>query len=600
MESFFLTLKLIPLHKIQHLISWKTIMKKAEKTTRVSSGKRNPEHLVLPGKLSFSYPHTAILLILTFTFLLYAGALRNEFMTGWDDGEYLTAISGEGSINVPEIFSNFHLGMYQPLAVLSMAINYKLSGPGPWAFILTNIMLHLMNTALAFLLMQRWMKSWVAGAIVALLFAIHPMHVEPVVWISARSTGLYSLFFLLGLIAYDKYTDQGYSLRQYLYVLLFFILALFSKSMAATFPVLMLMADYLKKRQFRWSLLTEKIPFFAISIIFGLVAIRASASFGHITVLEQDYNFFQRIFLILYGISFYILKLFVPLNLSAIYAFPEISGGKLPAYVFFSVIVLVAAIVAILYRRKYRREFIFGGLFFLSTIGMVLPLFWSRIFITADRYTYIPYIGLFMIIGWYAANLWETRNTMDKTTRRLMLSASVLLVIMLGASTVSRITVWKNTPTLLSDVIDKKRSDADMAHGYFYLGNYYDAENNAAEAMKYYDLSLSRNPSYLLALNNRGILKGKSGQTSQAIADFEQAIRIKPDYAEAWYNRGIAYFQAGDHERACADWKASDQLGFTPARQAVVRYCTGEKTPGQLQMPGIEDGSSKIPGTSDN
>jgi hypothetical protein len=575
-------------------------MKKAEKTTRVSSGKRNPEHLVLPGNLSISYPHAAILLILTFTSILYAGALRNDFMTGWDDGEYLTAISGEGVINVPEIFSSFHLGMYQPLAVLSMAINYKLSGAGPWAFILTNILLHLLNTFLVFRLSERWMKGWIPAAMVAFLFAIHPMHVEPVVWISARSSGLYALFFLLGLIAYDKYTDQGYSLRQYLVVLLFFVLALFSKSMAATFPVVLLMADYLKKRQFKWGLLTEKIPFFAISIIFGLVAIRASASFGHITVLEQDYNLFQRIFLILYGISFYILKLFVPLNLSAIYAFPEISGGKLPAYVFSSVILLFAAIAAILYRRKYRREFISGGMFFLITIGMVLPLFWSRIFITADRYTYIPYIGLFMIIGRYAANLWETRHTMDKTTRRLALATSALLVIIMGVSTVSRITVWKNTPTLLSDVIDKKRSDADMAHGYFYLGNYYDAGNNAAEAMKYYDLSLSRNPSYLLALNNRGILKGKSGQISTAIADFEQAIRLKPDYAEAWYNRGIAYFQAGEPEHACADWKESARLGFAPARQAIVKYCTVEKTPGQLQMPGIEDESRTIPGTRDN
>ena len=205
-----------------------------------------------------------------------------------------------------------------------------------------------------------------------------------------------------------------------------------------------------------------------------------------------------------------------------------------------------------------------------------------------------------MIIGRYAANLWETRKTMDKTTRRLALATSALLVIILGVSTVSRMTMWKNTPTLLSDVIDKKRSDADMAHGYFYLGNYYDAGNNAAEAMKYYDLSLSRNPSYLLALNNRGILKGKSGQISPAIADFEQAIRLKPDYAEAWYNRGIAYFQAGEPERACADWKESARLGFAPARQAIVKYCTVEKTPGQLQMPGIEDESRTIPGTRDN
>jgi tetratricopeptide (TPR) repeat protein len=204
---------------------------------------------------------------------------------------------------------------------------------------------------------------------------------------------------------------------------------------------------------------------------------------------------------------------------------------------------------------------------------MVLPLFWSRIFITADRYTYIPYIGLFMIVARYFNMLIDSWKTIDKSNRRMLIAASVFIVALLSIATFNRIQTWETTPTLLTDVIEKKRSDADMAHGYFYLANYYDGADNAEEAIKYYDLSLSRNSRYLLALNNRGILKGKAGNPIAAIRDFEDAISIKPDYAEAFYNRGVALYQTGDQNRACEDWKKSLKLGFKPAGDALTQYC---------------------------
>ncbi len=546
---------------------------KAGKKNGTSGRNQHQDVLTLPAGIRLGYPAAAILLILLLTFLLYSTALRNEFLNGWDDGEYLTAISGQEKVNMPEIFSTFHLGMYQPLAVLSFAINFKLSGAQPWAFILTNILLHLINTFLIFRLMERWMKGWFPAAAVALLFAIHPMHVEGVAWISTRSSGLYSLFFLAGLITWDKYLDNGLKIKDYSLTLLFATLALFSKSMAATFPVVLLLMDYLKRRKYSHRVITEKLPFFVLSVIFGLVAIRASASFGHITVLEQDFNPVQRLFLILYGISFYLIKLFVPVNLSAIYAFPATAEGGLPAFVYSSVLVVAAAAAFVAFRRKNRRETVFGGLFFLVTIGMVLPLFWSRIFITADRYTYIPYLGLFMIIARYADELRKNRFTLDSTTLKLVYIASALIILSLSAATLRRIRVWHDTPTLLTDVVDKKRSDADMAHAYFYLGNYHDGLEHAGEALKYYDLAISRNPQYILALNNRGILKGKAGETGSAIADFDRCISLKPDYAEAWYNRGVAVFQKGDPAKACADWKESARLGFKPAVQAIGKYC---------------------------
>jgi len=550
-------------------------MTRQEKSTNRVTNHKEPVLVRLPGNIRLSPENLLISVILLFTFLLYAGSLGNNFLIGWDDGEYLSdvAVSGSGPINTGEIFSNFHLGMYQPLAVLSFAINYKISGETAWPYILTNLLLHLLNTLLVFKLTRRWMKGYIPAAIVALLFAIHPMHVEAVSWISTRSSGLYSLFFLAGLLTWDKYIEEEQKTRYYMLSFLFVLLALFSKSMAATFPLILFLMDFLKKRKFSLTLILEKLPFLILSIIFGVVAIRAAASFGHITVMEQEYTLVQRFFLILYGISFYVIKLVVPTNLSAIYAFPELINENLPNYVYSATLIPVLVALGIWFSGKYRREFIFGGLFFLFSISMVLPLFWSRIFITADRYTYIPYIGLFMIVARIFSSLYESRSTIDKNNRRMLVFSFSLILLLLSAATFNRTKIWKDTPTLLSNVIEKKRSDADMAHGYFYLANYYDAANKLEEAMKYYDLSLSRNNRYLLALNNRGILKGKEGNPNAAISDFDAALKIKADYAEAYYNRGVALYQTGRPDQACEDWNRALKLKFRPAGEAITRYC---------------------------
>jgi protein O-mannosyl-transferase len=325
-------------------------------------GKPVSSTIKLPGNINITPEKLLIAIILLFTFIVYSGTLRNDFLIGWDDGEYLSnpTVSGDERINTSEIFSNFHLGMYQPLAVLSFTINFRISGDTAWPYILTNILLHLLNTLLVYQLMGRWMKSYVPAGIVALLFAIHPMHVEAVAWISTRSSGLYSLFFLSGLLVWDKYLDEGLKPKHYLLSLLFMLLALFSKSMAATFPLILFLMDYQKKRKFSFMVVTEKLPFLALSVIFGIVAIKAAGSFGHITVLEQDFSFVQRFFLIIYGVAFYVIKLLVPNNLSAIYAFPETVNGSLPAYVYMASIVPVLIAVALWFSGKNRRGFIFG------------------------------------------------------------------------------------------------------------------------------------------------------------------------------------------------------------------------------------------------
>lgn len=514
-----------------------------------------------------------MIVLIAFTFILYSGSLSHEFLVGWDDGEYITNpdVIHHAEAGSSSVFRNFYLGMYQPLAMLTFIINYHTFGDQATGFILTNLLLHLLNILLVYKLMMRWFKRFEPAFLTALLFAVHPMHVEGVAWISTRSSLLYSMFFLVGLIQYEKYIDHPKT-GSYLLTILWALLSLLSKSMAATFPLVLFIVDYLHKRRFNTALVLEKLPFLILSVIFGIVAIKASASFGHITVLEQDYHIMERLLLIAYGISFYLVKLIIPINLSTIYAFPAAADGNIPGWAIAPIIALVVFIAVIWYSREKRRLFIFGGLFFLLTISMVLPLFWSRIFITADRYTYLPYLGLFIIVASMLVSLWDKRGSLERGTVNLLYAATGLVFIMLVATTFNRIKAWHDTPTLLTDVIEKRRSDSDMAHGYFYLGNYYDTKGNDEEAMKYYNLSLSRNPHYLLALNNRGILKGKHMDPG-AVSDFDEAITLKPDYAEAYYNRGVAYYQLQQPDRACADWQEASRLGFKQANEIISQYC---------------------------
>lgn len=547
-------------------------MQKAGKYRQTASNQLNPHSKSYWKDLNLRTPSSLLFALLVITFFVFSGSLSHEVLTGWDDGVYIThpdVVNWQGGES--SIFTNFHLGMYQPLAVLSFAFNYLISGDWAPAYILTNIFLHLLNCFLVYSLVNLWFKRPSLALLTTFLFAMHPMHVEGVIWISTRSSLVYSVFFLAGLIQYEKYLNSN-STKHYMLTLLWALMALFSKSMAATFPLILLLADFLRNRKFTSRVVLEKLPFFILSIIFGIVAIKASTSFGHITVLEQNYNLFERFVLIVYSISFYLIKLVFPVNLSAVYAFPESTVG-FPAWVYVSLLALVVIPIIWFYSKRHRHLVIFGSLFFLLSIGIVLPLFWSRIFIVADRYTYIPYIGLFLIISSLLLNLYEDRRQLENSTQSLLTLSGILVAVVMVVLTINRISVWQNTPILLTDVIEKKRSDADMSHAYFYLGNFYDNSGENDEALKYYGLSLSRNSSYLLALNNRGIVKARNLDAIGAIADFNKAIKINPSYAEAYYNRGIAYFGQQQLTLACADWQKASSLGFSHATAVLNRYC---------------------------
>lgn len=543
------------------------------------SRKKTKKNIRLPkwsvNELIFNRFTLILLAILIVTTIVYLRTLNQPFLYGWDDGEYIDhpTVQNLSSENLAKYYSTFYLGMYQPIPVLAFAVNYYFSGTNPLPYHFFNLLIHLLNVMLVFVFVKKLSGSSYAGLLAAALLALHPLNVESIAWLSARSTGLFTMFYLLALLAYLRYQKSGHKFKNLALTFALFLPALFSKSMAATLPLVLFVMDAWHRRRFSKIAIFEKIPFFVLSVIFGLISIKAAASFGHIEVLETDYSIFDRLFLLSYGVAFYLIKLIFPVNLSAIYTYPEKTAGWLPAEYYLSFVLLLLIVYGIYRLRQYRSETFLGFVFFIFAISMVLPLFWSRLFIVAERYVYLPYIGLFTIAGiWFKAVL-NSEIQISPSTRNWVLGIAGSWVLAFGITAFVRTQVWQSTRTLMEDVVDKKRSPADQAFGWFFLGNVSDREGKMQQAIKEYSRALDHNPKHIQALNNRGIMQGTVGDYQVSLSDFDKAIRLKPGYAESWYNRGIVYYQLGRNTEACHDWRQAAKLGFRQAETALREYC---------------------------
>jgi hypothetical protein len=240
------------------------------------------------------------------------------------------------------------------------------------------------------------------AAITALFFAIHPMHVESVAWISERKDLLYSFFFISGLSTYYEYIHATANRNKwYIYTILLFLCSLLSKSTAIIFPLMLLIFDYYFRRGWKKKVLFEKIPFFLLSLVFGVITILSQKSAGAINAdLMPEYNLLQRFFVVCFTTSYYIVKLFLPFNLAVLHFAPT----ELPYYYYLSPLFLLLLALLVYRSRTMKRELIFGLLFYLAGVSLtsqVIPVGYT---VVSERYSYIPYIGLFFILGcFYAA-----------------------------------------------------------------------------------------------------------------------------------------------------------------------------------------------------
>jgi len=494
--------------------------------------------------------------ILLLTFIAFAPSLQNDLLKTWDDQAYVThneLIQSLSPASVARIFKEDRglYANYHPLTTLSLAFNYAISGESPTGYHLTNLLFHLLNTMLVFFLVL-WLpgKRVFAAAVVALLFGIHPLHVESVAWVSERKDVLYTLFFLASLLAYLRYLQKNNDLKWYLVALLLFGCSLLSKAMAAPLPIVLLLIDYLLRRKWSVRVILEKVPFLLFAIGFGLLAMKIQSDSN--ATSSDLFSISSRALHAGYGFVMYVVKLLVPTGLSAFYPYPYplvnsawvLNVTPPILYITMTASVLLCALVIFLALRGGEKVkiYLFGCLFYAVTIAIVLQFIPVGRAIMADRYAYLASVGIFILIGFFADHL-----ALKPAYRVPVVAVVVLYAAILAVVTFNRTRVWQNDETLWSDVMERYPNDCRIMLPIANRANYYYLEKRMPEALKDYLLANSCNAADDAVLEKIGRIYGKEmNKMDSAFYYFTQAYQKNPKNYDVLTDLGIVYGMMGD------------------------------------------------------
>lgn len=508
----------------------------------------------------------ALAAVLVITVVAFLPALGGEF-TNWDDDRYVTAnplvadasLDKIGAMIVEPVASNHH-----PLTILSLALDRVLFGMSPFGFHLMQLLLHLVNIVLVFLLARRLLDGHATGALlVAALFGLHPMHVESVAWISERKDVLYTLFFLASMLAYLRYLEERRSVRLCL-SLGWFVLSVLSKPAAVVLPVVLLLLDTLDGRRLRdRAVILEKLPFFAIAIAMGLLTIMAQSA----TAISNRFDFVERVSFAAYGWCAYLAKLVVPVRLSAFYPYP-VSGESLPLTVKLAPLAVLLLLGAFYLIARRNRLAWFGLLFYSVTIVLVLQFVTVGEALMAERYTYVPYIGPFLWIGWAAR----------RVPARVVWIAAGIVVAAMALMTFERSRVWRDSESLWSDAIATHPRGAWLP--FMKRGNVRFLDERFDEALADYDRAVEYAPDRAVVFFNRAQARVRLGDSAGALEDFDRSIELEPAAAEYIRNRADLRRLRGDAGGALDDYDRALALDPTDARawsgRGAVRFTRRE------------------------
>jgi tetratricopeptide (TPR) repeat protein len=527
----------------------------------------------------------AALLVLV-TMALYWPATRYDFVR-LDDPEYVTenphvqgGLSWEG---VKWAFGNTEQAAYwAPLMWLSHLLAWQLFGSNAWGHHLINVLLHAANTALVFLVFRRMTGAAWRSLTLAALFGLHPLRVESVVWITERKDVLSTLFWMLTLWAYVKYVETAQvrnskSSLWYGAALAMFVLGLMSKAMLVTVPCVLLLLDYWPLERFKpgsaWRLVREKIPFFALAAAASVVTFMVQKHGGAVASVEK-LPLGARIGNALISYCRYLGKLFWPTDLAVFYPHPGywpweqvlLAGG------------LMAGISVLLFVKRRRYPFLLmGWLWFCGTLVPVIELVQAGEQAMADRFTYVPSLGVLILAIWGAYEL--TRRWRYQVIV-LSVAGSAAIVLCIGL-TRQQLGYWKDNETLfrhalnvtennclahkaLGDALIKKglideaisqyreaiRLKPGFAEAHYNLGTSLLTKGQIDEAINQFQEAILRNTEYADAYNNLGAALIKKGQIDEAINQFQKAIRLKPGYADAHYDLGNALLKKNQTDEA--------------------------------------------------
>lgn len=477
--------------------------------------------------------------------VVYAQVVSFDFVL-FDDHAYvsdnLVVKDGLSLAGIGWAFTTFHISNWHPLTWLSHLLDVEIWGLHPGGHHFTSILLHALNAVLLFFIFRKMTGREWAAAIVAALFALHPLHIESVAWIAERKDVLSTLFFLLALNAYIHYTQKP-TRWNYLPVAGLFACGLMAKPMLVTFPFVLLLMDYWPLRRFTLEtsgqkpnargihrpalgLLTEKIPLFVLSAVSCVITFIAQDVGGSVAALDTI-TLSARVANALISYLTYLLKMIWPAGLSVYYPFPEVIPYG-PVLV--SIVTLVSLSLLALYWVRAKPWFMVGWCWYLGTLVPVIGVVQVGTQAMADRYTYIPAIGIFIIAAWAGRELF-TRLNLPKTG---VIIAGGLLVILALVSH-AQVGVWKNSTTLYEQAI---QADKNNHEAYYCLGMATEATKNYHRAYNAYLTAIRLKPDFADAYVNLGALQATMGDYKAAETNFHKGLQFEPHNAKAHSNLG--------------------------------------------------------------
>ena len=540
------------------------------------------------GKKSVNKPFIFLVPVLLISVFVFSPAFTNQFVN-WDDYAYIVdnpVIKDLSWKNIAYIF-NIHthvVGNYHPLTVLSMAIEYNIVELKPFLYHLDNLLLHLLNICLVCMIVWKLSGKFIATLITTVLFAIHPMRVESVVWAAERKDVLYSFFFLLALLYYIRYqTYKDRPVFYYLLTLLFFIFSLLSKGQAVVLPFVLILIDYWEKRSFSARLILEKIPFLLLAIVFGLLATQAESN-SLTTERMMHFTLSERFFYAGYNLIAYPFKLLWPYNLSCFYGYPYKENLW---FVKLALPVVLIILGFIFYKFRKNRLMMFGVLYFLSTIFIVIQLLPIGNAIIADRYTYIPYLGLFFIIA-MGIDQWIVRKPGKK---KLIIGLLSIQLFIFAIASYAQSRTWKNSETLWAQTLKVNPREA-IAHNN--IGAVYLDQKDYEKAIEHFNQAIVNKENYLEvfeAYNNLGKACMDLKKYEDAITAYNHSLEITPSFAATWFDQGLCYSDMGKYGEAIADF--TKFISLQPTANAYYSRGLAFKNSGKLDEA-IEDYSTAI------
>ncbi len=515
----------------------------------------------------YQRPETLLIAIAMIASLLVYIPPMDFGFVNWDDPEYVTENtrvlnpSGENIMKFwtdvkdlgsdTETYSIANAHNYHPLTMTSLALTQKFFGNEAFPHRLINVILHLLNVMLVFLFVRMFSKgNNLIAFFVAFVFGTHAMHVESVAWVTERKDVLFTLFYVWAMILYLKYLGNR-EMKYLLYAGILFVLSLFSKPTAATLPAVFLLLDYYHERPLLdKKVILEKLPFIILGLIFLLITytIQKAEAIGDF----EYYTIWQRVMFAGYGFMMYIVKLFVPVDLVAFYPYPDVKD--IPATFIVAPFISLLIIAGTIFSMRKTRIIAFGMGFYLASIALTLQFITVGSTVMSDRYTYISYIGLLLVIGYGLDYLIKQKPAL----KMAIYGATGAVMLIWAFAGFQRTQVWENDFTLWDNVIETYPNQ--IAGSYMSRGKYYKDNGDFDKALLDFNTSISLDKTNDRVFNNRGNIYFSRNQDDLALPDYNRAIELKDNVARYYDNRGALYARKGQFELAIQDMKKAVQL----------------------------------------